>query len=64
LVAKTIKLLAEDPAYKSLRTKKMKGKNRYYESSVNMDIRILWEYQNNNVIALFKVGHHDILRKY
>ena len=64
MVMKTIGNLEENPFYPSLRTKKMEGKSGYYESSVNMDIRIIWEMEGNRLIILIDVGHHDVLRKY
>lgn len=35
-----------------------------WESSVNMDIRIIWFYENNEIILLLDIGHHDILNKF
>ncbi len=34
------------------------------ECSVNMDIRILWYYENDRVILLIDIGHHDILKRF
>ena len=65
MVMKTVLTLQEDPFYPSLRTKKMEGKYGNYESSVNMDIRILWRFRDDGKsISLLDVGHHDVLRKY
>jgi len=61
LVLNKIILLKTNPFYKSLRTKKIKGN---YESSVNMDIRIIWQFDGLRMILLLDVGHHDIIRKY
>ena len=61
LVYKKLELLVENPFYKSLRTKRYWGLNNVFETSVNMDIRILWEYQDDTIILLLKIGHHDIL---
>lgn len=61
-VAQKLKILAENPFYPSLRTKKVQGLNNVFEMSVNMDIRILWQYENDVIILLIDVGHHnDIL---
>jgi mRNA-degrading endonuclease YafQ of YafQ-DinJ toxin-antitoxin module len=62
---KTVSILERDPFYPSLRTKKMKGCDDNFESSVNMDIRILWEFDDDekNVIVALDVGHHDVLKK-
>lgn len=61
-VAQKLKILTENPFYPSLRTKKVQGFNNIFEMSVNMDIRILWQYENNIIILLIDIGHHkDIL---
>ena len=57
-----LKLLMQDPFYPSLRTKKIQGLDGVFEMSVNMDIRILWRYENGVIILLMNIGHHkDIL---
>lgn len=57
-----LKLLVQDPFYPSLRTKKVQGLDNVFEMSVNMDIRILWQYENGIIILLINIGHHkDIL---
>ncbi len=58
LVANKLKLLIQDPFYPSLRTKKVQGLEGIFEMSVNMDIRILWKYENGIIILLLDVGHH------
>lgn len=61
-VAQKLKILAENPFYPSLRTKKVQGLDNIFEMSVNMDIRVLWRYENGVIILLLDVGHHkDIL---
>lgn len=61
-VAQKSKILAENPFYRSLRTKKVQGLNDVFEMSVNMDIRILWKYEDGIIILLLDVAHHkDIL---
>lgn len=57
-VAQKLKLLVENPFYPSLRTKKVQGIDHVFEMSVNMDIRILWRYENGVIILLLDVGHH------
>lgn len=58
-----LNLLTENPFHPSLRTKRVKG-TEYFECSVNMDIRIIWLYELENIIVLLDVGHHDIFRRY
>jgi addiction module RelE/StbE family toxin len=53
-----IALLAKDPFYPSLRTKKVKGIENVFEMSVNMDIRIVWQYEDDVIILLLDIGHH------
>ena len=62
LVQKT-KLLAENPFHPSLRTKRIQGTD-YFECSVNMDIRIIWFYEKDQLIILLDVGHHSIIDRY
>ena len=57
-VANKLKLLVENPFYPSLRTKKVQGLQDVFEMSVNMDIRILWKYNNGVIILLLDIGHH------
>lgn len=58
-----LSLLVQNPMHPSLRTKRIQG-TAMFECSVNMDIRVIWYYQGDEVIILFDVGHHDILKKY
>lgn len=56
-----LKIFIENPTHPSLRTKKIKGLDNTWESSINMDIRIIWFYQDDELIFLIDIGHHDIL---
>lgn len=58
LVLNKLNLLTQNPFYPSLRTKKLQGTNDIFEMSVNMDIRILWKYEEDIIILLIDVGHH------
>jgi len=44
--------------------KRIQGTDRLFESSANMDVRIIWYYEGNKLIALVDVGHHDILKQF
>ena len=57
-------LLSQNPSHPSLRTKRIQGTDNLYESSVNMDIRIIWYYEDDVMIILVDTGHHDILKQY
>lgn len=61
---KKLELLAENPTHPSLRTKRIQGTTNMYECSVNMDIRVIWHYENNKMIILADVGHHDVLNQF
>ena len=61
IVAGKLNILVENPLHPSLRTKKVQRLKDVYESSVNMDIRILWMHKGNRLILLLNIGHHDIL---
>jgi len=54
-------MLSESPQHPSLRSKSVQGYPDVFESSVNMDIRILWQYKGD-VLFLSDIGHHDILK--
>ena len=57
-------VFAENPLHPSLRTKRIQGTEDLFEFSVNMDIRVIWYYEDDSLVALIDIGHHDILRKY
>jgi mRNA interferase RelE/StbE len=62
LIERKIELLKNNVDHPSLRTKKLDD-DGLHESSVSMDIRIIWQLRQN-VIVFVDVGHHDILKKY
>lgn len=61
---KKLKLLMQDPLYPSLRTKRIQGTASLFEFSVNMDVRVIWEYEGDTLILLLDIGHHDILDQF
>lgn len=61
---KKLELLSENPSHPSLRTKRIQGTQDIFECSVNMNIRIIWYYEGDNMILLLDVGHHDILKRF
>jgi len=63
-IVNKLDLLSKNPSHPSLRTKRIQGTDRLFESSANMDVRIIWYYDGNKLIALVDVGHHDILIQY
>ena len=59
-----LSVFAENPLHPSLRTKRIQGTKTLFEFSVNMDIRVIWFYENEALVALVDIGHHDILKNY
>ena len=59
-IKEKLKILQEEPSHPSLRTKRHKSSG-YFESSINMNYRILWDYEGESIILLIMVGDHSIL---
>ena len=57
-------IFAENPMHPSLRVKRIQGTSDLFEFSVNMDIRVIWFYEGDALVALVDIGHHDILKSY
>lgn len=57
-----LKLMAENPAPPSLRTKEIRGKEEIFECSINMSIRMTWEYREDKIF-LRVIGEHDFSLK-
>ena len=53
-----LKILSENPLYPSLRTKKIKGKEDIFETSISMSIRMTWSYHESGIL-LRAIGGHD-----
>jgi len=58
-----LSLFIENHRHPSLRTKKIKGNEILFESSINMSIRVIWTYKNENLILMIDIGHHDIINE-
>ena len=59
-----LKIFCESPMHPSLRVKRIQGTEDLFEFSVNMDIRVIWFYEGDTLVALVDIGHHDILKQY
>jgi len=59
-----VELLSKNPMHPSLRTKRIQGAGSLFECSVNMDIRVIWYYEGEQIIILVDVGHHAILYRF
>ena len=53
-----LKILSGNPLHPSLRTKKIKGKEDIFETSINMHIRMTWNYYKGKIL-LRTIGEHD-----
>ena len=58
LINSKLKILTENPLHPSLRTKKIKGKEDIFETSINMQIRMTWNYYEGKIL-LRAIGEHD-----
>jgi mRNA-degrading endonuclease RelE of RelBE toxin-antitoxin system len=60
--AKAIELFMKDPAYPSLRLRKIKGTSDFFKPSANMSIRIIVEVtkgrDNNQMVTFYIIGKH------
>ena len=63
-IRKKLDVFADNPLHPSLRTKRIKGTDGLFEFSVNMDIRVVWFYEGDSLVAFVDIGHHDILKKF
>ena len=53
-----LKLMAANPMHPSLRTKRLLGTQNIFEASINMGIRMTWQYTDNGIL-LRNIGKHD-----
>jgi len=59
-VKSKLKLMQVDIYRPSLRTKKIKSVEGLFESSINMDTRIIWTYVKEGILLLKCVVHDDL----
>ena len=58
IINSKLKMLTENPFHPSLRTKKIKGKEDIFETSISMSIRMTCGYYGKGIL-LRAVGGHD-----
>jgi mRNA interferase RelE/StbE len=58
IINSKLKILSENPLHPSLRTKKIKGKEDIFETSISMSIRMSWSYHEGRIL-LRAIGEHD-----
>jgi len=61
-VQNKLRMMAENPFHPSLRTKKIQGHEKILECSINMAIRMTWEYDGKKIF-LRAIGEHDYTLK-
>ena len=62
---KFLLLIEENPLHPSLRAKKIQGTAGIFETSLNMAIRVTFEYIKPDTIYLRNIGEHDsTLKRY
>lgn len=57
-----LKIMADNSYHPSFRTKKIQGKDDILECSINMSIRMTWQYYEGKIL-LRAVGDHDYTLK-
>lgn len=64
-IEKFLHLLEENPQHPSLRAKKIQGTAGIFEASLNMAVRVTFEYIKPDTIYLRNIGEHDsTLKRY
>ena len=58
IIKAKLKILSEKPNHPPLRTKKIKGQEDIFETSINMSIRMTWNYYEGKIL-LRTIGEHD-----
>jgi len=58
IIKAKLKILSENPHHPSLRTKKIKGKEDIFETSISAHIRMTWNYFEGKIL-LRAIGEHD-----
>ena len=60
---KKLDLMSRNPHHPSLRTKKVQGTDNIFECTINMAIRMTWQYESKSLL-LRVVGDHDEVLKH
>lgn len=59
---KKLKLMLINPRHPSLRSKKIQGTVDIFEASINMNIRITWQYTKNGILLRNIEEHNKTLK--
>jgi mRNA interferase RelE/StbE len=59
---KKLDLMSKNPHHPSLRTKKVQGTDDIFECSINMSIRMTWQYDGASILLRVVGNHDEVLR--
>jgi len=62
-VEKFLRLIADNPRHPSLRIKKIQGTVDIFEASVNMSVRVTFQYIKPDTIYIRNIGEHEMTLK-
>jgi mRNA interferase RelE/StbE len=62
VLSSKLSLLSDNQYHPSLRTKKVQGTDDIFECSINMSIRMTWQYREVTIF-LRAIGNHDEVLK-
>ena len=62
-VEKFLRLIEENSRHPSLRVKKIQGTEDIFEASINMAVRVTFQFVKPDTIYLRNIGEHDITLK-
>jgi mRNA interferase RelE/StbE len=54
-------ILKKNPYPPSLRTKKVQGTGKIFESSISMAVRLTWQYEGESILLRVIGGHDEVL---
>ena len=59
---KKLLLMDKNPHHPSLRTKKVQGTDNIFECSINMAVRMTWQYDGESILLRIIGDHDEVLR--
>jgi mRNA interferase RelE/StbE len=59
---KKLLLMVKNPHHPSLRTKKVQGTDNIFECSINMAVRMTWQYDGESILLRVIGDHDEVLR--
>ncbi len=55
-------LMIKNPHHPSSRTKKVQGTDNIFECTINMAVRMTWQYDKNSIVLRVIGDHDEVLR--